>query len=305
MTLPSKHPVLVIGASGFLGSNVLLSIGDYHNCIAHSSSRRIDVHGLHSIQSDLRQVMAPLELIKRVRPGLVINCAALTNLELCEQNPILAERLNTQVPAELAEGCKLVDAKFVHVSSDAVHCGDEETLETQTELIPCSVYGATKAHAEMQIQRILPSALIVRTNIIGWSPTKERSLLEFFLNSLEKDRSVRGFHDVYFRPISASNFWSLISAWIATDTSGVVHAFGSELISKYEFGRRVAAKFAFDPGLIRPVSIDDMENHVARGKIMNMRPSTVQEPSLLDIDLALNTLFAQHMNGYRKAISEI
>ena len=297
--------ILIVGASGFLGSNVLLSIQSHSDCVAHSSSHKIKVPGISSVQADLRLPNSALELVRQINPSLVINCAALANIDQCEKDPELAFRLNTEMPSELAIGCGNVGAQLVHVSTDAVFSGEFDFYNIEDRTSPINVYGETKARAEEIIMKSLPNALIVRTNIIGWSPTGSRSLLEFFVRSLKKEEACRGFYDSMFRPIAAHNFWPITYEWLTNSRTGISHAFGSELISKYEFGCRIAQQFNFDPQLIVQTSIEQSFEKNVRGKSLNLLPSDVHDPELLDIDSALMKLQNLAKSGYQKSLELI
>ena len=297
--------ILIVGASGFLGSNVLLSIQSHSNCVAHSSTHKIKVPGIRSVQADLRLPNSALELVHQISPSLVINCAALANIDHCEKDPELAIRLNTEMPDELAIGCSNVGAQLVHVSTDAVFSGEFDFYNIEDKTSPINVYGKTKARAEEIIMKSLPTALIVRTNIIGWSPTGSRSLLEFFVRSLKEKETCGGFYDSMFRPIAANNFWPIVYEWLINDKTGISHAFGSELISKYEFGCRIARQFNFDPQLIVQTSIEQSFEKNVRGKSLNLLPSDVHDPELLDIDSALMKLQNLAKSGYQKSLELI
>ena len=297
--------ILIIGASGFLGSNILLGLEGKQKCWAHSLTRRINLAGTKGIQVDLRTPKSATELLGNLRPSLVVNCAALANIEACEREPELAKRLNADLPAELAKGCRALGAKLVHVSTDAVCDDARDICEVTSIKSPKNVYGYTKASGEDLVLSILPTALVIRTNIIGWSPTGTRSLLEFFLSALVRKQQVNGFHDSLFRPISACNFWPIVSEWLRDEKFGVMHAVGSELISKYEFGCRVAHAFDFNSDVISRTSINESDLGRLRGRSLNLRPSEIRESDLIDIDLALRDLRILSESGYRERLSQI
>ena len=297
--------ILIVGASGFLGSNILLALQSHGNCVAHSSVHKIKCPGINSVRADLRIRNSALELVQKINPVLVINCAALANIEYCERDPGLAFRLNTEMPIELANGCSNVGAQFVHVSTDAVFSGEMESYNIGDTTNPINVYGTTKARAEESIMETLPSGLIIRTNIIGWSPTGSRSLLEFFVHSLLKESTCNGFFDSFFRPIAAQNFWPITRDWLGTHKTGIMHAFGSELISKYEFGCRVARSLHADPNLVVPTSMEKNFETNARGKSLNLLPSDVLNPDLIDIDCSLTQLQKLANSGYQESLKQI
>jgi dTDP-4-dehydrorhamnose reductase len=302
----SDNPrALIVGASGFLGANVLLALQDKFQCVAHSSSKRIEGANFSGYALDLRKPKSALSMVRKIKPALVINCAALTQIELCESNFELANRLNSLVPAELAAGCAEVGAKFVHVSTDAVFRSSDRPIEPETEVNPINNYGKTKAAGEELVLSNLPSSTIVRTNIVGWSPTGTRSLHEFFFNRLQSNQSVKGFQDSYFRPITANNFWPIVNHWVPESSGGIFHAFGSELISKFEFGCRVAQVFNLDPDLVIRSKMEDEHTQSLRSHSLNLAPSKIINNSLLDINLSLTELRNLAESGYRERLHQL
>ena len=300
-----KPLVLIVGASGFLGANVLLGLQETYRCVAHSSSSMMKGEFFDNIISDLRRKNSGVALVEKIKPSLVLNCAALANIELCETNFELAKRLNSVVPGELARGCAAVGSKYVHVSTDAVFGSSTQAIEPLGIVSPINNYGRTKAAGEESVLNCLPSAMVVRTNIVGWSPRGSRSLLEFFYNSLLKGQPVEGFEDSYFRPISANNFWPIISEWLATTTGGIYHAFGSELISKYDFGCRVAKAFDLNPNLVSSTKMETEFPLNLRSKSLNLAPSPLGMAVLLNIDKSLSGLSKLALSGYREKLRHL
>ena len=206
--------------------------------------------------ADLTTPGAVARLVGSVVPAGVINCAALADVDSCERQPDLARRINAEVPGELAAACSAVGAWLVHVSTDAVFGDLTEPVVESSEVSPINVYGRTKADGEAAVLEHSANALVVRTNIVGWSPTGTRSLLEYFWNGLSVGTTLRGFSDVWFRPIPVTTLWPLVQSWLEHEQPGVPirHATGTRLLSKYDFGRCGAEEFGFDPSLVTAAS---------------------------------------------------
>lgn len=260
--------LLVVGASGFLGSNIVT---------AHPPDEVI-VHS--SASSDLAVAGSGYQLVVSSGADTVINCAALADVDACERLPGEASRLNADLPGELASACADLGKTLVHISTDAVFGGAPGPYSSDTEPSPLNVYGRTKLEGEQAVLDAASSALIVRTNIVGWSPSRKRSLLEFFLNRLRDGKTVNGFTDVWFRPVAASSVWPIVARLLSDGATGVIHATGAELISKYDFGRRVAEEFGFSAELVLPTSIADLGLDAVRANRMDVTPSIDDPPTL-------------------------
>lgn len=279
--------ILVVGASGFLGANIALAAGEDDDVIAHSSR-----------MADLLPTGSGEALVESTGAAIVVNCAALADVDGCEREVGLAWRLNAALPGELAAACARTGARFVHISTDAVFGALPGPYLVTSPTGPTNRYGATKLAGEQAVATADPGALVVRTNIVGWSPSGRRSLLEFFVNRLDAHEPVTGFTDAWFRPVAASDMWSIVTR--LGDTAGVVHATGAELVSKYDFGVSVAERFGYDPSLVRPGSLSDGGLDAARAARLDVVPTIDPTPT---VDRTLRRLAALADDGYRKELA--
>lgn len=271
--------VLIVGAGGFLGSNLVLSARKHVEVVAHSRTRLADCGGAENRVFDLLNFREIDEFIRSSHSQVVINCSALADIDRCEIDKKAAFNLNVEVPRRLAAACSHHSVQFVHVSTDAVFGGVSGPYDETSSVSPINEYGRTKALGEAAVLEESSDALIVRTNFFGWSPTGKRSLLEFFVNQLESHNEPRGFTDIHFRPISVLRLWNLMDGWLKDDCSKsptrIRHATGQELLSKYEFGLRVAKVFGFEPSDIQPSLSGQSIMTAPRATNLDVRPSEV------------------------------
>jgi dTDP-4-dehydrorhamnose reductase len=208
------------------------------------------------LRGDLLEPEALESVIEAAAPEGIVNCAALANLDVCEQVPDQAKALNTDVPGELARICAAKSIKLVHISTDAVFDGtktDPYTEEDQPN--PLGVYSQTKLDGEQAVQAMNPQATIARVNFFGWSLSGRHSLGEFFVNHLSAGNPVNGFTDVVFCPIFVGHTARLLLSLLGNSSCGLYHVVGPQAISKYQFGVEVARRFGLDESLIQPRSV--------------------------------------------------
>jgi dTDP-4-dehydrorhamnose reductase len=248
--------LLVTGASGLLGANLLLAARASHQLIAVSHRQPIHLHGAECIQADLAEADTARELVRTYRPQAVIHCAALTDVDVCEEHPELAERLNAEVPGWIAEACVASGTRLIHISTDAVFDGEKGAYSEADVPRPVNAYGASKLRGEQAVLSANPSALVIRTNIFGWNAQPKLSLSEWFLDRLRRGERCTGFTDVTVSPLAAGDLAGRILQLVSMPVTSVLHVAGSEAITKYEFGRRVADAFGLSPDLIVPGSVD-------------------------------------------------
>jgi len=286
--------VLVLGAGGFLGSEVARAL-----TAKHPEADRLTLHlrrpmdpgsattrdGPQVVDADLADLDRAERLLDDVRPDLIVNCAALADVDACERDPDRADLLNHRLPARLAAWTAHSGARLVHVSTDAVFDGHGGPYDLDATPSPINVYGRSKRAGEAAVLAADPAALVVRTNIVGWSPTGTRSLLEHFVGRLSRGEPAPGWTDVHVRPLPVHWFWPGCERAIAAGMTGIVHLTGPELLSKHAFGQRVAEAFDLDPGLVVPVAGLTDTTRATRPPRLDVVPSTLHGALLTPDDL--------------------
>ena len=245
---------LVSGASGLLGLNFGLQMHGRHDVVGV-----VNQHGLVNAPfaietADLADAGEGTRLLEKTRPDVLLHCAALANIDACEAQPELAERVNAKVPGELAAACRRMGIKMVHISTDAVFDGQRGGYREEDETNPINVYARTKLAGEQQVAENNPDAIIARVNFYGWSLRGKRSLAEFFYYSLSAGKPMMGFTDVLFCPLQVNDLADVLTAMVERGLSGLYHVISPESTSKYEFGCRIARRFGLDESLIEPTS---------------------------------------------------
>jgi dTDP-4-dehydrorhamnose reductase len=249
--------ILITGASGLLGINVAFETASQHTVFGQVNNNLIHTDKITVLKTDLLVPGAMERLMDDSQPDWVIHCAALANLELCEENPTLAWELNTEIPRNLAILCRKGGARLLQVSTDAVFDGQIGDYSEGDSPNPLSIYAKTKLEAEYAVAEANPDAIIVRVNLFGWSLSGQRSLAEFFFNNLTSRNPVMGFMDVYFSPLLANDLANIFIPMLENNLSGLYHVVSSDHVSKYDFGVMIARKFNLNEELIKPISVAD------------------------------------------------
>ncbi len=286
MVKQPANRILLLGASGFLGSFIADALlrREAKQLVLHAGSRhqaaRPSVLGALTVDADLTEERSVAGILERAAPRLIVNCVALADVDRCEREPELAEALNHRLPVRLARWAADSGADLVHVSTDAVFDGRSGPYGVEALTHPVNAYGRSKLKGEVGVLQVLPAAAVVRTNIVGWSPTGRRSLLEFFYDRLVRGKATPGFTDVLFRPLPVQRFWPTCEALLAAGMSGVMHATGPELLSKYAFGVLVARTFGLDPALVVPSRVADAGLVADRGLELDVLPTVLPGGSM-------------------------
>ncbi|MCX8063171.1 MAG: SDR family oxidoreductase, partial [Anaerolineales bacterium] len=241
------------------------------------------------------------QLLEQTLPDWVVHCAALADLEACEADPPLAKKLNTDLPAKLAEDVSKGGARLLHVSTDAVFDGQRGDYSEEDEPHPLSTYAKTKLAGERAVLAIDSDALVVRVNFYGWSLNGERSLAEFFFNNLSAGKEIPGFVDVFFCPLLANDLAQILLTMMQLNLKGLYHVVAPQAISKYEFGVQIAQAFDLDANLIRPISVTQAGLRAARSPKMTLSVAKLQKvfpQPLPTIQQGLQRFVALYREGY-------
>ena len=252
MTMSTTPTVLVTGATGLLGRAFVHHLANSYKVYALSRRPTPQVADTRPLAVDLTDTVALKQALNSHKPDYIIHTAALASIERCEQDPQLARRLNVEAPEALATWCAQSESRMIHISTDAVFDGAAGPYDETQTATPQSVYGATKLAGEQAVLAAEPGTLVARVNFFGWSATGSRSLAEFFLNSLAQGKSVPGFRDIEFASLYNRDLVELICEADAQRLKGVWHFASSDAMSKYDFGRLLAATFGYDPSLVLP-----------------------------------------------------
>ena len=247
---------LITGASGFLGANAVRVLSPAHDVVGLVRDVNASPWCDQKVTADLLAIDALERAVHEVEPDVVLHCAALADHRLCETDEVLAMRVNAQASGVLAAAACAAGAAFVQISTDAVFSGDRGWYSEDEPVSPNSAYGRSKAAGEEAVLAAHPSAVIARTNFFGWSPSGHRSILEFFVREVGAGNQVPGFSDYTVTSLFVENVVESIERIVDAGESGVFHVVARDAMSKFDFGRLVAAEFGLDDSLINESAVE-------------------------------------------------
>ena len=243
--------ILITGSNGMLGHDLINALDERHDLIL-TTSKTLDI-------TNKKQA---IEYICEVKPDIVINSAAYTDVDGCEENQDIAYAVNGDGVENLALGCREVDCPLVHVSTDYVFDGTaRDPIREDGKIGPISVYGKSKLKGEEAIQKILDKFFIVRTawlyGINGGNFPK--TMLELAKNHSE----ITVVYDEVGTPTYTPDLAYAISQLIDTDYYGIYHITNSGHCSWCEFARYIFEVAGSDVNVI-PVTASEFARPAPR-----------------------------------------
>lgn len=234
--------VLVIGASGMIGSTVLRVLSEKSDWQVVGTVRDISVKRFFSAEIGERLIAGvdvenPDLLVKaldQIRPDVVVNCAGLTKHKPEADDPLVSTPINTLMPHRLAGLCKLVGARLIHVSTDCVFSGEKGGYIETDFADARDVYGKSKALGEV----LYPHTITLRTSTIGHELQSQYGLLDWFL---AQEGRCRGYTRAIFSGLPTVVFAQVIRDVVIPNKqlSGLYHV-AADPIGKYELLKLIA-----------------------------------------------------------------
>lgn len=297
--------LLVTGVSGLLGINFAQETMGGHEIIGVDRGKLVNAP-FKVLRKNLLDDDAVDFILDTAQPDALINCAALADLDACDENPSLAALLNADLPGKMARACKTRNISFVHISTDAVFDGEKDGFYTEEDTPnPLSVYAKTKLEGEQAALAEHPNALVTRVNFYGWSLNGKRSLAEFFFNNLTNNKSMSGFTDVIFCPMLVNDTARTLVKMLQRGLRGLYHLVGPQAMSKYQFGVEIARRFRLSESEISPKSILSSSLTARRSHnlwLSTHKLSTDLGEALPAFSTGLDEFYTQYQQGYPQRI---
>ena len=212
------------------------------------------------------------ELVVKLKPDLVINPAAYTNVDGAEDDEAIALKVNADAPRALAKGCKQLDIPILHVSTDYVFDGATEEPYVETdETNPINAYGRTKLAGELAIHQVTKKYIILRTS---WVFSEDGKNFVNTILRLAKERDeLKVVSDQFGGPTSADCIAGVLLK-LATEHKehwGIYHYSGQPFMSWYAFAKKIIEQAVKDGLLIKapeimPCSSDEFPVNAKRPK---------------------------------------
>lgn len=266
--------IIITGASGVVGSNLVKNIitNKKYELICLFNENNININSCLNIKVDITNTEEVLELWK-LKPDFIIHCAALTNINFCENNQALAYNINVNGTKNIVELAKKAGAKLIYISTDAVFDGIKGNYNEEDSPNPMNIYGKTKHEGEKICMKNLVNSIIARISVFGFSLNehrgdKKKSFIENIVYRLNNRKELVGFIDAKTSMIYVKYLGDILIKLFEKDLNGIFHIGGLQSLSKYEFMIRIAEIFGFDNSLIKKSSIESLNNndHIRRPK---------------------------------------
>src|SRR6266480_587310 len=268
--------IVITGSGGRLGA-----------ALTREYREKFDVIGFNHGQLDLAKPEQIREKLSSLEFDLLINCAAMTNVDLCEEQPDQALRVNAEAPGLLAEICRDKKAKLIHFSTDYVFDGEKrEPYSEEDEARPISTYGESKREGEQNVLAAVGDAVSVPIGKQAASPTVVRvswvfgpdrpSFVDAMIKRARREEHVDAIADKFSTPTYTRDIAEMLPRFFDIDVpGGVLHFANAGECSWQEYAQHAldrcqALGISLKAKTVDALKLADMKNWVARRPVFSV-----------------------------------
>ncbi len=265
-----RNKILITGSNGLLGQKLIqfFSLHSDYNVIGCSrgENRITSVDNFTYFSVDITDNNIFSEILNTVKPSIIINCAAMTNVDLCEEKKEECDKINVDVVNNITTFCKENNTKFIHLSTDFIFDGKKGYYKEDDVPNPVNYYGKSKLKSEIIIKGNLTNYAIIRTILVYGTTenTNRGNIVSWVKNNLEAEKEINVVNDQLRMPTLVDDLVKAIALILQKDAVGVFHISSNELLSIYETALLVADVFDLDVNKITSIPTSKLNQPAKR-----------------------------------------
>lgn len=242
-----RESIWLAGAKGQLGQAILRQIKKQDALtVVLTTDKDLDI-------TDMSEVS---RFVITNHPSVIINCAGMTDVEACENDKVLAYKVNALGARNMSAAARMVDANIIHISTDDVFAGDcAEPLTEFDMTMPMTVYGKSKLAGEMMVRELNPKHLVIRSS---WTYDEGNNFLTHLLMQADAGKVTEVPYDQVGTPTSMDALAKGILNLINGKEYGVYHVSCEGACTRYAFAKKIFELTGRDTSLLRPVLAKNM-----------------------------------------------
>ena len=293
MMISKDKKVFITGCGGMLGKAVYERFSPHCQVLATD----IDRNEPWLENGDVRKFEEILEKASKFGPDLIINLAALTDLEYCEENPENTWKTNALGAENMALISKRLDATHIYISTAGIFDGKQESYNDFDQPKPMSIYAKSKYYGEVIIEKMLDNYFIFRAGwMMGGGYEKDKKFInKIFKQILDGKKELFVVDDKLGTPTYTVNFAEAMFEIVQTELFGLYNMVCEGSCSRYD----VASEFIKLLGLESEISIDIVDSDYFKDEYFAPRPYSER---LLNLKLSARGI--NYMKDWKECLSD-
>jgi dTDP-4-dehydrorhamnose reductase len=262
--------VIITGSNGLLGQSLLnLLLKDTHKYQVFGFSRGGNRSGREDFSYtsiDITDEIILKKNIKQIQPDFIINTAAMTQVDDCENKKEACDLLNVTVVKWLSEVSNEINAHVIHISTDFIFDGIKGFYKETDKPNPLSYYGVSKLKSEEVLIQSRINFTILRTILVyGKVFDMSRSNIVLWVKEmLSKGKEITIVDDQFRTPTYVEDLALACKISMDKRAKGIYHISSNELLSVFEIAQQIATVFHLDKSLIKPISTSTLNQTAPR-----------------------------------------
>ena len=248
--------IFLLGGTGLAGQEIKNEL----------INRKIDVVSIArknaDINFDLTDKNNFIELLNKHLPNVIINSAAIADIDFCEKNPEISKKINTELPKTVVDWCKNKNVEFVQISTDHFFKDNSNKAHSEVEEVYTkNIYATQKYEAENYSLKYKKS-LILRTSIVGFRGWGKKSFAEWAFDSIMNDSEISLYKNVWTSSIDTKSFAKgMIDLILTENTYGLFNLASREVYSKALFVEEMAIQLKKKLSKANYIDISPSKSH--------------------------------------------
>ena len=260
--------ILITGSNGLLGQKLVLALRHNYEVLATSiGACRINNQSGFTYQSlDVTNQQAVRKIILDFQPDVVINSAAMTNVDACEDDQEACDKINTYAVVYLADACAEIESHLVHISTDFIFDGEDGPYIEEDQANPLNYYGLSKWKSEQILQKHSCDWVVLRTIVVyGTADNLNKgNIVLWGREAFKKGESLNVIDDQFRSPTLAEDLAQACILVLEKRAKGVYNISGKDIMSIFEMVERMANFYGFDKSIINRISTATLNQKAIR-----------------------------------------
>lgn len=262
----------ITGGSGLLGERLAtIANNDYELVLSHNSNPTSN-----TVKCDITDKNEVEKTITENKPDVIIHCAAMTDVDLCEDKIDLAYKINSEGTQNITKASEKIGAKIIYVSTDFVFDGKKGYYSEEDEVNPLGIYAKSKYDGEIQVKKYSSNWAIARVSVLyGWH--KKQNFTTWVINQLRNNNPINIVTDQINSPTYADNAAEAIFEIAKQDKNGIFHTSGNDRINRFDFTKKIAEAFNLNKDLINPTTSKQFVQKAPRPQDSSLNVNKVEK----------------------------
>lgn len=261
--------VVITGSNGLLGQtlvNVLCTQEFEVFALSRGEDRNITSTNYTYYNIDLTDFTELKKIVKNIEPHFIVNTAAMTHVDVCEDNKEACDTINVELVSQLAEVSKEISSHLIHISTDFIFDGKNGPYREDDTPNPLNYYGLSKLKSEQVLQDSEINYTILRTILVyGYVKGMSRNNIVLWVKeALTNKKEVTIIDDQFRMPTLVDDLAEACILSIKNSATGVFNVSCNELLSIYDIAIDVAEAFELDKSYIKRVSTEELNQRAPR-----------------------------------------